>query len=286
MACGETIKVIEYYARMARQYDEQQYVNIWWRILYDGLTWEHIRPCLPGEGLVLDAGGGTGKWSLRMAKEKAGLSIVLLDVSREMLLVAREKLAREGLSGRVWLVEADICAMPFRPGVFDFALAEGDPISYCDDPGKAVKELNRVLKPGSYVQAGVDSLFAIVRRLMHEGRIEEAERVLREGRFTSSWGFRWWVFTPRSLRVLFEDAGFEVVRISGKPVLSPWSEKLVEALRDEENARKALELELSACDEPSITGVGSHLHVVARKPPQAGGALHAKGEFRHARAGG
>ena len=171
MACDETIKVIRYYAEVARRYDEG-YKDIWWSVLYDGLTWEHIRPCLPEEGLVLDAGGGTGKWTIRMAKERAGLSIVLLDISHEMLLVAREKLAREGLEGRVWLVEADICAMPFRPGIFDFALAEGDPISYCDDPEEAVKELFRVLKPGSYVQAGVDSLFAVVRRLMHRGRIE------------------------------------------------------------------------------------------------------------------
>ena len=266
MACKEAIKVIEYYAKMARHYDEQ-YVNIWWSVLYDGLTWEHIRPCLPEGGLVLDAGGGTGKWSLRMAKERPGLSIVLLDISREMLLVAKEKLAREGLEDRVWLVEADICAMPFRPGVFDFALAEGDPISYCDNPGKAVRELNRVLKPGSYVQAGVDSLFAIVRGLMYRGRIEEAWEVLREGRFTPSpEGFRWWVFTPRSLKELFEGAGFQVVRISGKPVLSPRSEELEEALKDEEKARKALELELSACDDPSIAGLGGHLHVVARKP--------------------
>ena len=264
LACDEAIKVIKYYAGIATRYDEGY--DIWWSVLYDGLTWEHVRPCLPEEGLVLDAGGGTGKWSIRMAEEKMGLFIVLLDISREMLLVAKEKLAKEGLVGRIWLVEADICALPFRTGAFDFALAEGDPISYCDDPGKAVKELNRILKPGSFVQAGVDSLFAIVRRLMREGRIEEVEKVLREGCFMSDWGFRWWVFTPRSLGKLFEDVGFEVIKISGKPVLSPWSEELREALKDEEKARKALELELSACDDPSIAGVGSHLHVVARKP--------------------
>ena len=263
--CDEAVKVMKYYAEIAKQYDEL-HDDTWWSVLYDGLTWEHIRPCLPEEGLILDAGGGTGKWSFRMAEERTGLFIVLLDISREMLLVAKGKLAREGLESRVWLVEADICALPFRSGVFDFALAEGDPISYCDDPSKAVKELNRVLKPYSFVQAGVDSLFAIVRRLMHEGRIDEAEEVLGKGRFMSSWGFRWWVFTPSSLRELFEDAGFEVVKISGKPVLSPWSEKLREALRDEEKARKALELELSVCDDPSIAGVGSHLHIVARKP--------------------
>ncbi len=267
MTHAEAVKVIEYYARMARQYDES-YDDVWWKTLYDGLTWAHIRPCLPARGLVLDAGGGTGKWSIRMAEEKSAIFIVLLDISREMLAVAREKLLRERLAGRVWLVEADICAMPFRPEVFDFALAEGDPISYCDDPRRAVEELFRVLKPGSYAQAGVDSLFAIVRRLMHEGRIDEAEQVLREGRFTSSLeGFRWWVFTPRSLRELFEEAGFEVIKISGKLVLSPPSEKLRKALGDEEKARKALELELSACDDPSIAGAGGHLHMVARKPP-------------------
>ena len=269
MSYEETLKVISYYAREAKDYDKL-HEDPYWSLLYDGLTWAQIDPCLPREGLILDAGGGTGKWATRMAGSRPDLEIVLLDISSDMLEVARSKLSGAGLRERVSLVRADICAMPFRPDAFDFALAEGDPISYCEDPDKAVKELYRVLRPGCYVQAGVDSLFSIVRSLVARGKIEEAWRVLEEGMFRSSWGFRWWVFTPGSLRELFERAGFRVIRLVGKPVVSSRSEELMKAIEDPEKARRLLEIELRLCSEPSLIGLGGHLHVVAVKPRAPG----------------
>ncbi len=262
----ETLKVIAYYAEHAEKYDEG-HEDPFWRIIYDGITWHHIEAWLPREGLALDAGGGTGRWALRMAGARPGLSIVLLDISREMLMVARRKLSEAGLLGRVALVEADICAMPFRPGVFDFALAEGDPISYCEDPKEAAKEIFRVLRPGACAQAGVDSLYRLIRTLLSRGRVEEARRVLEERTYTPpDWGFRWWLFTPESLRELFEQAGFRVLKVVGKPVVSVPTEELGKALEDPEAARRVLEIELALCSEPSIVGLGGHLHVVAVKP--------------------
>ena len=46
-------------------------------------------------GVVLDAGGGTGKWTIPIVEK--GLKVVLYDISREMLNVARRKIVGKNL---------------------------------------------------------------------------------------------------------------------------------------------------------------------------------------------
>jgi len=54
------------------------------------------------------------------------------------------------------------------------------------------------------------------------------------------------------------------VKIIGKPVV--FSSEIDPLLKDEEKARKALEIEFALCEEESIVGFRGHLHIVARKP--------------------
>jgi hypothetical protein len=49
-------------------------------------------------------------------------------------------------------------------------------------PSKAVRELARVLKPGCFIAAGVDSLFSVTRGILVRKGLEEAFKVLREKR--------------------------------------------------------------------------------------------------------
>ena len=258
----QTKRVIEYYRRAAEKYDEK-YDTPYMKFIYNPITWRYIEPYLPPQGLVLDAGGGTGKWTIPIAKR--GLRVVLYDISREMLEVARRKIRAEGLEDLVEIRQGDVCKIDYPDETFDFVLAEGDPISYCSNPLKAVSEIYRVLKHGCYAVAGVDSLYAVIRRILyHEQDVDKALRVLEEGRFyAKKWGFYCWAFTPKSLKKLFTRCGFEVVKIVGKPVLFLYA--LEPLLQDEEKARKILELDLRVCEDESIVGFGGHLHIVARK---------------------
>ena len=77
-------------------------------------------------------------------------------------------------------------------------------------------------------------------------------------------GFYWWLFTPKSLKDLFEEANLEVLKIIGKTVVYDEGADLL--LKDPEKAKKLLELELALCEEESLIGYGIELHVVARKP--------------------
>ena len=48
----------------------------------------------------------------------------------------------------------------------DFATGQGDPLSFCEDPRRALRELHRVLKPGAPLVLSVDSRVGGVRSLL------------------------------------------------------------------------------------------------------------------------
>jgi len=258
-------RVVAYYKRTAEDYDKQYQVPFFEEI-YDKMTWHYIEPYLPEAGVVLDAGGGTGKWSIPIARK--GLEVIVFDISKDMLNVASVKVKESGLGSKVSLREGDICRVPFADNTFDFVLAEGDPISYCSNPDLAVKELGRVLKPNCYLSAGVDSLYGILRRMLSQPDVDfdQFHTVYREKRFyAKDWGFHCWLFTPRDLRKLFTKHGLKIVKIVAKPVMFISRPETEAIFKDRQKVQKLLDVELRFCEETSIVGYGGHLQVVAQK---------------------
>ncbi|HTQ14147.1 MAG TPA: metalloregulator ArsR/SmtB family transcription factor [Rhizomicrobium sp.] len=93
---------------------------------------------------LLDAGTGTGRMLELLAPHvRRGVGI---DVSAEMLAVARDRLARLG-AHHCQVRLADVFRLPFAEGAFDVALFH-QVLHYLDDPGAAVAEAARVLRPG------------------------------------------------------------------------------------------------------------------------------------------
>lgn len=258
-------RVVAYYQGTAADYDKQYHVPLFEEI-YDKMTWRYIESYLPQAGVVLDAGGGTAKWSIPIAKK--GLEVVVFDISQDMLNVASVKVKESGLENKVSFRQGDICRVPFADNTFDFVLAEGDPISYCSNPDLAVKELGRVLKPNCYLSAGVDSLYGMLRRMLSQPDVDfdRLHKAYREKRvYAKDWGFKCWLFTPKDLRKLFTKHGFKVVKIVGKPIMFTTRPETEAMLKDPEKAQKVLEVEFQFCEEPSIVGIGGHLHIVAMK---------------------
>jgi ubiquinone/menaquinone biosynthesis C-methylase UbiE len=200
--------------------------------------------------------------------------VIILDVSRDMLDVALRKVRERNLEESIQVNEGDVCDIGFPDNHFDFVLAEGDPISYCDNPDKAVEELSRVLKPDCFISAGVDSLFSIVRQMLSARLdIDYAMKILHEKRiYVEKWGFNCWVFSPKDLKGLFGKHDLDAVKVVGKTVM--YSKEMEPLLQDVEKAKELLEIELNLCEEESIVGYGGHLQIVARKlkKPYASGA--------------
>ena len=96
----------------------------------------------PGER-VLEVGVGTG---LSLPLYPRSVRITGIDVSREMLEKARERVARRRLENVDALVEMDAEHMTFPDATFDKVVAMYV-VSVVARPGKLIEELHRVCKP-------------------------------------------------------------------------------------------------------------------------------------------
>lgn len=260
----------KYYDRVARFYDATYDASPYWEF-YRRATWEHFKPFLPRDAHapVLDAGGGTGLWTIPLAK--AGFRVTLSDISDGMLERARQNLADAGLAaGAVEIVRADITELePFARESFAMVLAQGDPLSYSSNPPRAMKSIDRVLRPGGILVASVDAKYGGIDHYMKGKDLDGLEKFLRDGR--TEWlahdkkeRFPVTMFSPDELTALVRARGFEVLSLAGKTVLPVRA--YPELLEDRESFRRLLQLELKLHREPALLGRASHLEIVARKP--------------------
>ena len=135
--------------RIAGRYDR---VN---RVLSLGLDVRWRRRVVRALGLgerprVLDVATGTGDLAIEIARACPGAHIIGLDPSAGMLGVAKQKLAKRGLTDRVELVIGDAQALPQQNCEIDAAtIAFG--IRNVPDRRKALRELARVVRPGGRI---------------------------------------------------------------------------------------------------------------------------------------
>ena len=104
---------------------------------------EVLAALLPRKGKTLEVGCGTG--GLLAAATARGLDIEGTDIALRWLVVARRRLDDLGRSCRLVAASAD--RLPYPDASFD-ALVADSVLEHTDDPGAAVAEWARVLKPG------------------------------------------------------------------------------------------------------------------------------------------
>jgi demethylmenaquinone methyltransferase/2-methoxy-6-polyprenyl-1,4-benzoquinol methylase len=98
-------------------------------------------------GVVLDLCGGTGDLTAEIARSRPGALVVCCDFSHPMLVRARAKLSRAGLSSRCALLEADALRMPLPDGAAT-AVTVAFGVRNFSDLGAGLREILRVLRPG------------------------------------------------------------------------------------------------------------------------------------------
>jgi ubiquinone/menaquinone biosynthesis C-methylase UbiE len=102
---------------------------------------------------VLDVGCGTGIISL-LALQKGAARVVCGDISNYMLDVARTKADIQGYGAdRMEFRQLDAESLPFTDASFDIVIT-GMTLGLLPNPGKAVTEMVRVLRPGGLLSVG------------------------------------------------------------------------------------------------------------------------------------
>ena len=257
-----------YHDRVARQYDSI-YDDPYWDF-HDELTWRMVKPHLPRDAAAAcaDLGCGTGKWGLKLLK--SGFATTFVDNAAAMIEQARAKVEAMGpRAKKATLLVADIIDLAAIPSEsLALTLAMGDPLSICSDPQAAAREMARTTRPGGVVIATADNKLAALDHFVTRGNLDALEEFVRTGR--TNWltadereRFELTTFTPASLRKLFERVGFEVLEVTGKPVIPVRQNKHL--LLDETSVRRLLALEAELAKDPASAGRAAHLQVVARR---------------------
>jgi ubiquinone/menaquinone biosynthesis C-methylase UbiE len=118
----------------------------------------YLRKFLPKRGLILDAGGGPGRYTIELAK--MGYNVVLLDLTPSNLKFAERMIRRSKVDDKVEdMVEGNIVDLSMFPSNrFDAVVCLGGPISHVEGNSnrkKAISELVRVAKEGAPIFVSV-----------------------------------------------------------------------------------------------------------------------------------
>ena len=99
------------------------------------------------EGKVLDAGTGPGTLVRELARSLPGLQVYGIDLSEDMIGLARAHARREQLEERVHFESGDVAHLPYPDQSFD-AVVSTISMHHWFELEQPLRELYRVLRPG------------------------------------------------------------------------------------------------------------------------------------------
>ncbi len=237
-------------------------------------TMHFLEAYLPKHGLILDAGGGPGRYTIELAKR--GYDIVLLDLTPANLTFARRQIKRAKLQARVAKVlEGSILDLSqFADDTFDAVICLGGPLSHVlgvQARDRAISELIRVGKPGAPLFASVmGRLNLYVHELMHfqpEIELPLFTQIRESGQYDGELGFTaCHFFLPEELRDAFRDNGVHVLEMVGLEGVSSRQARHVNQLAKNELRWKIwLETHFQTCTHPAVVGMSEHMLIISRK---------------------
>lgn len=107
---------------------------------------EAIALGLSEQGVVLDAGTGTGRIPIIMCQMRYKWQVIAIDLAASMLQIAAHHVQEAGLQEQIRLELVDVKHMPYGDRQFDLVVSNSL-VHHLPDPLSFFQELKRVLKP-------------------------------------------------------------------------------------------------------------------------------------------
>jgi len=270
----------KYFAEKAEKYDDVDSQPYW--VFSDELLWHLLQETLlPGKFSekfrLLDAGAGTGRWSSKILENFSNASAQLVDISEEMLAVAKDKLVFKGLSDRSRVNIHNVLELDqFDADGFDFVISLHNVIGFFDDTARAIANFNQKLNDGGKCAVMFPSFYHAIYFSNATGRTEQFSNIVsnRKVQYNDLMP-PLKVFEIKDIKNLCKTAGFRDVKCYGFPLtIYPGMEetfvhgstdKLVSLFSNESYRKELLELEKSLCLDPALSSRGNNILAVFEK---------------------
>lgn len=139
------------------------------------ITMYFLDKYLPNKGLILEAGGGSGRYTIELAKK--GYQVVLFDLSPGSLEIAHREIVKAGVKARIKkIIEGSITDMSdFAEESFDAVLCLGTLSHLIDrkDREIAASELIGVTKKKAPIFISVIGLFGVFRTVLQRPQLRQ-----------------------------------------------------------------------------------------------------------------
>lgn len=267
---------IEYFKNKANKYDlveKQTYWNLSDKLLWHSLS--RVLDQLPDDFSFLDAGGGTGRWSLKILEKYPKARGYTFDLSDDMLNEARQKRDHNKLNERWEIYQGDLHNIKDIPNdTVDVSFNFHNVLGFVERPEIVIKQIALKVKKGGFIISFVPNKYHSMFFNISLGKIEEAVKSSNgQGKFTEEMPDIHF-FTPETINEIYKNNGLTKEQLIGFPSfiypsyqetqLEGNTERLLDILSSSETFERIYELEKEFLKE-ELVARGNNIFMVGVK---------------------
>ena len=269
--------VKEYYASCVKEEWRRLAIDAYHKLEYE-TSLHFLIKHLPKKGLVLDAGGGPGRYTVELAKR--GYKVVLLDLVSENIQFAKGQITRNKLQGNVVSMQQGsiIDLACYGHNTFDAVLCLGGALSHVvdkNDRKKAISELTRVAKGNAPIIASVigklGAIVAILWNSQNEIEMPHFQLFRKTGDYHGGHGFTaCHLYLAEELAKDFKGQKLTQIEMVGlQGIGSHQNDRINELAKDRKLWRHWLSTHLETCTNPAVVGISEHIMIICKKKKNA-----------------
>lgn len=269
-------RVRQHYAEYGVKEWERLTRHPYHRLEFD-TTMHFLKKYLPKKGLILDAGGGPGRYTIELTKQ--GYDLVLLDLSPTLLEIAREQIQKAHVKTQVkQVIEGSIDDLSmFTDNAFDAVICLGGTLGHLvhkEQREKAANELVRVAKYDAPIFVSVIGRLAVLMNTVVYvwPELETDPSVWQKYVLTGDyWGEYEFTachfYLPDELETEFTGKTrlLELVGLEG--MFSTHMNEYNDVYNMEKYNELLWEMHLQTCTNPSLVAISEHFMIICTKQP-------------------